>query len=108
MQASVSGLLKAKQFLKSHPQGVIKFDWATVYNAKEYNVWFMKCLHNKINMNGGINIPISNHDYLMMENDARLINEYYGTRIRRRGGNMLNTPRLKRKYPQVDNPLWED
>jgi hypothetical protein len=34
--------------------------------------------------------------------DAQVINEFYGHRIVRRGCNILRTPEMKRRYPQIN------
>lgn len=46
-----TSLIATYKWLREHPTGMIKVDWCTTLNAKEWRRWFRQCLMDKINRN---------------------------------------------------------
>jgi hypothetical protein len=93
-------ILKARNHFKEHPDGEVGFynGFYYTWTKEEFYAWFRKCLLLKC---GGQKYTEKEFNRLL---DGRIINEHYGQRIRRSGRNILRHPKMKRLYPQIDNP----
>jgi len=107
MYATPHAILTAKKFFQINPDGLINTgDWKEpTYTKEAFYKWFNHCLNMKT---GGE--ELTEKDYILMR-DARRIKDYYQNRVHCQGRNLLNTPKLKVKYPHIDNytaePDWE-
>jgi hypothetical protein len=77
------------------------------WTVDEFRRWFMSCLMNKINRNDTQTGRKHTEQYQSdMRYDARIINEYMGTRIRHTGCRMLlRTKEMQRLYPYINNQV---
>jgi len=88
----------------------IKFlGWFSKYwKLSDMHKWFINCLNVKINRNDNRNGRCYSDEWQRnIIKDARIINENK-RRIINRGMNLLCTPEMKQKYPEINNNIWED
>jgi hypothetical protein len=104
-------VIAVMKFFKDHPEGQVKTGiWKEkeTWNYQEFKKWFYGCLLEKINSHnivlGRKTSPVYQED---LWTDARIINDYFGKRIRNSGRNILRTPEMKMRYPEIDNPPFE-
>jgi hypothetical protein len=68
-----------------------------------------KLIDVAINRKAGIELtPKQEARFADFQHDARVIEEYLKGRIRRRGTNVLRTPEMKARFPQIDNQMAYD
>ena len=111
--ANPAKLIATMREMKQHPTQVYEIQvpgWFSEYwNYNQLRSWFMRCLNNKINRNDTRTGRCYTQEWQQnMTRDARIIQQYYGQRVRRSGSNILNTPEMKRRYPNLDNSPYED
>jgi hypothetical protein len=94
-------ILKAKHFFNENPDGSVRFinGFEYIWNKEEFYAWFTKCLLLKC---GGEKLTERQFNKIK---DGRIINEYYGKRIRRSGRNILSDPKLQRQYPHINHHM---
>jgi hypothetical protein len=104
LQFSLDMLLTAKTFFAQNPNGMVRFinGFEYIWTKQEFYAWFRQCLLLKC---GGKKYT---EKELNKIRDGRIINEYFGKRIRRSGRNILTDPKMKKKYPDIDNPQWDE
>ena len=76
------------------------------WTLKQFHCWFRKALDAKINREDTRfrDWRKLQQDYqVSLGRDAQIIHDA-GRRIRRSGCNLLSTPELKRRYPEIHNP----
>lgn len=101
--ASISALKSAFEFFHKNPRGKITVDYGTYWNEAQFRQWFFQCLNNKINREAPEFFG-TGKDLTDAQRDARIINDWHARRIRHSGTNVLSTPKLKARYPEIDNP----
>ncbi len=102
---NTSNLVAAYKFFKQNPEGSITTGIWTMPNMTraEFKKWFVSCLHKKT---GGEALTEKDWDLIW---DARVVNEYYGKRIRHSGSRgMLRTEKMRKKYPHINNQPYND
>ena len=110
-QTDAHTLLAVAAFFRSHPDGLVKVGvWPeTTWNAGQFREWFRTCLMEKISFRSPRTGRKTTPQYqLELWLDAQVINEFHGRRIVRRGRNILRTPEMRRRYPQINNPPLDD
>lgn len=103
-QTTPARILIAKRFFDTNPKGTIQTGaWTEPKMDKaDFYAWFRRCLNLKT---GGEVMTHSDH---VLMRDCRYVNDYLQNRIRHSGcKNLLSNPRLKRRYPQIDNQETE-
>jgi hypothetical protein len=102
---TVHKILAAKEFFQANPTGTIDTGvWTEpTFTKDQFYQWFRKCLNNKL-CRGNSTYTDRQRNKLR---DARIINDYQ-RRINHRGLNVLTDPKLKRRYPHIDNNLVTD
>lgn len=109
-QYDIRTLIAAYRFAKERGErGEFQIDWCTRLNGLEWLRWFRECLNAKINRGLARTGRKLDGDYQTeLRRDARHINDYFGRRIRNSGcRNLLRTPELRRRYPQINNQEFE-
>jgi hypothetical protein len=110
-QTDAHTLLAVAAFFRSHPDGLVKVGvWPeTTWNAGQFREWFHTCLMEKISFRSPCKGRKTTRQYQLEQRlDAQVINEFHGRRIVRRGRNILRTPEMRRRYPQINNPPLDD
>jgi hypothetical protein len=100
-------LLDTMAYAKTNPEATLRTGlWFDPYwTGEQVRQWFRNRLDAKINRNRKPAGKRDSDSYLAAyAHDARVINDYYGRRIRNHGRNLLHTCALKRRYPHIDNP----
>jgi len=108
MTTSIKQLKQAKAFFAQNPNGTVKIignGFPKVYTKAEWEQWFIQCLMAKINRNEP---AINEERFNNLKRDARIINEYFGTRNRRRGTGILSDRKMQARYPFINNNLFEN
>jgi hypothetical protein len=96
---TTKAIIKAKRFFEQNPEGELNTGiWTQPYWTKDdFYKWFRKCLNLKT---GGS--EYTDRQWQKIK-DARIINDRYQKNLVRSGTNILNDPKYKRLYPQIDN-----
>lgn len=103
-------LLQAYQIFKANPQARVTTGiWSEeCWSREDFNRWFIRCLHAKINRNDGRKGRRLTEDYQLDQwLDSRIIADH-ARRICHSGHSLLRTPELRKRYPQVNNQTRED
>ena len=104
-------LFAVRRFFKSNPIAEIPTGiWDRPFWSKEeYERWYLECLHAKINRSVEKKGRKFGDSYQSdLKCDARVINEWFGTRIRNSGHGFLRTKEMQERYPSINNPPREN
>lgn len=114
MKCTVESLLHAHKTFKDNPDTHYRIANTfpeEVWTWKEYHDWFMRCLHNKINVMGKIVQSGKCYTYeyeIGMMRDKQNIQDYFQKRIRHSGCHgLLSTKECKQRYPYIDCQPYE-
>ena len=106
-QYTAKSLVATYHRLKANPHAAYLFgEWPHErMTFAQWRVWFMDCLNAKINRNETPRGKKDTPKYRrLLARDVSIIREYYTSRVRHSGRNILTTPEAKRRYPEIDNP----
>lgn len=105
LYTTITKLLETKRYFAGNPNGRVKVDWCTSWNKYQFDAWFMRCLHAKINRQDARTWRKLDPDYQdALTGDGRKIHDYTMRRIRHSGcHNFLRTPEMKARFPHIDN-----
>lgn len=82
----------------------VKMDWCTTFTRAQAKVFLRNALDAKIEAADTRFQKPSRERALKMELDMKAVAEFQRSRVRRSGRNLLSEPRMKRRFPQIDNP----
>jgi sarcosine oxidase delta subunit len=103
---TTKGLVTCYRFMREDINGKrsIEVSWHQKMSAAEWLRWFRKTLHEKISSYERRTGRKFDDTYqLELRRDARLINDYFGKRLRHTGcRNILWTREMQERYPQVN------
>lgn len=108
--ARLEVLLEASRLYRTDPDTRIDIGvWPpTVWARADFRRWFMSCLHSKINRQDTRQWRKLKPEYQSsLAHDAQIINDRKRG-LRRSGCNLLNTPEMKRRYPEINTTEVED
>ena len=106
--ASAAKLLAAVRFFKANPAGQMRVDWCTTWGRAEFERWFFRCLHRKINRHDTRTWrKLSDEWQFSAWKDAQTINAH-ARGVNCSGRNVLSCPDVIRLYPEINNPACND
>lgn len=106
LYTSAARLLETHRDWSQHQDRVMQVDWCTTWTYADFCKWFADCLNSKINRTDPrATWRKMQSDYQNAQaRDARIIKQFYAERVVRSGVNILTTPELQRRYPQINTP----
>lgn len=107
---TVSGLLRAYKHFKAAPDTYYRYHTPGIWpdrewSFREFRQWLIDCLNRKINREDTRKGRCYTEKYTQdLQHDKRIIEDRYQRHVIWGGCNLLNTPELKRRFPDIDNP----
>jgi hypothetical protein len=99
-------MIRAFEFYQQNPKGKMRLPDGGTFTFAEFRRWFREKLNEKINSLGRL-ASIDEEKYDALAWDARIINGYFAQRLRMSGcRNLLRSPKMKARYPEIDNQIW--
>ncbi len=111
MKSQAHLLKQIKQHFVNHPEGTVSIGFTRMLMTKdEWYRDFLETIHYRINERAeNPDFYLGNEkryqDYFA---DRNIINEHKFTRIRRSGMNLLRTPKLRKRYPEINTRNLDD